>query len=70
MKLFINGSPKLDKSNSFYFLSMINDNNKVKYLYKDNFDDILKDINKVDSIIFSFPLYISISGEYFFVSGI
>ena len=59
MKLFINGSPKLDKSNSFYFLSMINyDNNIVKYLYKDNFDYILKDINKVDSIIFSFPLYV------------
>ena len=58
MKLFINGSPKLDKSNSFYFLSMINDNNKIKFLYKDSFDDILRDINKINIIIFSFPLYV------------
>lgn len=58
MKLFINGSPKLDKSNSFYFLSMINDNNKIKFLYKDDFDDILRDINKINTIIFSFPLYV------------
>lgn len=31
MKLFINGSPKLDKSNSFYFFSMINDNSKIRF---------------------------------------
>lgn len=58
MKLFINGSPKLDKSNSFYFLSMINDNSKIRFLYKDDFDDILRDINKINTIIFSFPLYV------------
>lgn len=58
MKLFINGSPKLDKSNSFYFLSMINDNSKIRFLYKDDFDDILRDINKISTIIFSFPLYV------------
>lgn len=58
MKLFINGSPKLDKSNSFYFLSMINDNSKIRFLYKDDFDNILRDINKISTIIFSFPLYV------------
>lgn len=58
MKLFINGSPKLDKSNSFYFLSMIDDSKKIKFLYKDSFNDILKDISKVDTIIFAFPLYV------------
>ena len=58
MNLFINGSPKLDKSNSFYFLSMINDNNEVKFLYRDSFCDILRNINKINSIIFSFPLYV------------
>lgn len=58
MKLFINGSPKLDKSNSFYFFSMINDNSKIRFLYKDDFDNILRDINKISTIIFSFPLYV------------
>lgn len=58
MKLYINGSPKLENSNSNYFLSKIKNKEKIKYVYRDKFSDILKDIKNVDTIILSFPLYV------------
>lgn len=58
MKLCINGSPKLSNSNSQYFLNKIQDNDNTKYLYKDKFEDILSNIEIIDTIIFSFPLYV------------
>lgn len=58
MKLYINGSPRLENSNSNYFLNRIKDKEKVKYIYRDKFGDILKDIKKVDTIILCFPLYV------------
>lgn len=56
MILYLNGSPRLKKANSNSFLKDINATN-IEYLYKDNFDDILKDINNTHTIVFSFPLY-------------
>lgn len=60
MKLYVNGSPKLEGSNSNFFLNKIKDKdkNKVKYLYRDKFNNILKDIKNIDTIILSFPLYV------------
>ena len=58
MILYINGSPKLENSNSNYFLNKIKNNEKINYIYRDKFDNILKKINKVDTIILSFPLYV------------
>ena len=51
MKLYINGSPRLENGNSNYFLNKIKDTEKIKYVYRDNFSNILKDIKKVDTII-------------------
>ncbi|MBQ8193282.1 MAG: hypothetical protein IJZ46_04365 [Bacilli bacterium] len=58
MKLYINGSPKINNSNSNYFLNKININDNIRYLYRDSFDDILKNIRRIDTIIFCFPLYV------------
>lgn len=58
MRLYINGSPKLSHSNSEYFINKIKNNGYIKYLYKDNFNNILKNIQRIDTIIFSFPLYV------------
>lgn len=58
MRLYINGSPRLEGSNSNFFLNKIKDKEKIKYLYRDNFDNILKNINDIDTIILSFPLYV------------
>lgn len=58
MRLYINGSPRLEGSNSNFFLNKIKDKEKIKYLYRDNFDNILKNINNIDTIILSFPLYV------------
>lgn len=58
MILYINGSPKLKNSNSEFFLSKISKNDKFFYVYKDKFSKILKDIENVDTIVFSFPLYV------------
>ena len=56
MILYINGSPKLSKSNSEYFIKKIDSSAEIKYLYKDKFDSLnLKD---ADTIILSFPLYV------------
>ena len=56
MKLYVNGSPKLENGNSNYFLNKIKDKEKIKCVYRDSFSDILKDIKKVDTIILCFPL--------------
>lgn len=58
MKLYINGSPRLENSNSNYFLNRIKDNEKIKFIYRDKFSDILKNITGVDTIILCFPLYV------------
>lgn len=58
MKLYINGSPRLENSNSNYFLNSIKDNEKIKFIYRDKFSDILKNITEVDTIILCFPLYV------------
>lgn len=58
MILYINGSPKLDNSNSNYFLNKIKTNEEIKYIYRDKYSDILKNINNFDIIVLSFPLYI------------
>lgn len=58
MILYINGSPKLKNSNSDFFLNKINKKAKFFYVYKDKFNKILKDIKDVDTIVFSFPLYV------------
>ena len=57
MKLYINGSPKLTNSNSNYFLNKLSHKYKIKFVYKDKFSEILKNIKKVDTIILAFPLY-------------
>lgn len=58
MKLFINGSPKLDNSNSNYFLKKLSSEHYISYVYKDKFSEILKNMKEVDTIILSFPLYV------------
>ena len=52
--LLINGSPKLKKSNSNYFLNLISKKEPIIYLYKDNFSKI--DLKHHDTIVFSFPV--------------
>ena len=54
--LLINGSPKLKKSNSNYFLNLTSKKDSIIYLYKDNFSKI--DLKNHDTIVFSFPLYV------------
>ncbi len=58
MKLYINGSPKLTNSNSNYFLNKLSHKDKIKFVYKDRFSEILKNIKKDDTIILAFPLYV------------
>lgn len=61
MYTLINGSGKLNFSNSFFFLELISNNlNNYSYfdLKRDDYDEILEDIKKSDVIIFAFPLYI------------
>ena len=57
MILYLNGSPKIKKSNSNSFLVDIGANN-IKYLYKSSFSSILDNINNINTIVFSFPLYV------------
>ncbi len=57
MILYLNGSPRIKKSNSDTFLNDISANN-INYLYKDSFRSVLKHINNTDTIVFSFPLYV------------
>lgn len=56
MILYINASPKLDKSNSEYFIRKIDNKASVKYLYKEKFEKL--EFDKYDTILFSFPLYV------------
>jgi hypothetical protein len=59
MKLFINCSPKIKKSNSEYFINLIKEkDDKIIYLYNNNLDNMLKEIKNSNIIIFVFPLYI------------
>ncbi|MGM9881437.1 MAG: hypothetical protein ACI31S_01160 [Bacilli bacterium] len=58
MIMYVNGSPKLKKSNSEYFLKRISDNNRINYLYKDSFDQIIDSVVKCNTIVFAFPLYV------------
>lgn len=58
MILFINASPKLNEGNSKYFCDLLNIKGKTLYIYKDDFNKISKNIEKSDTIIFSFPTYI------------
>lgn len=58
MILYINGSPKMENSNSNYFLNKIKNKEKIKYVYRDKFNDILKDIKKINTIVLCFPLYV------------
>lgn len=58
MILYLNGSPRLEGSNSNFFLNKVKDKGNIRYLYRDKFDNILKDIKDIDTIVFSFPLYV------------
>ena len=58
MKLYINGSPKLTNGNFDYFLNKLSPKDKIKFVYKDKFSEILKSIKKIDTIILAFPLYV------------
>lgn len=61
MILFINASPKLERSNSKYFIDLLKiDENKINYIYKDNFNEIVNNINNSNIIVFAFPTYIDI----------
>lgn len=58
MNLYINCSPKLKNSNSNYFTSLIkNDDDTINYIYKDDFNKIINNINIYKTIIFIYPLY-------------
>lgn len=57
--IYLNGSPRLKLSNSTSFLNDIKDKqNKIYYLYKDKFDEIISGIKKCDTIVLAFPLYV------------
>ena len=61
MYTLICGSPKVNSSNSLYFLNNIKkelDEYKIHELKKSKYDDIIKDINSSDGIVFAFPLYV------------
>ncbi len=60
MVLFINCSPKLNFSNSKYFCDLLKIDNRTNYIYKDDFKDIIKNIDIYDTIIFSIPTYLDI----------
>lgn len=60
----IDGSPKVSKSNSEYFLNILSDfiesKDIVKYKLskKVDYEDIIKEINTIDTLVFAFPLYV------------
>ena len=61
MFTLINGSPKLNLSNSKYFLDTISKN--IDYynifdLKNKNYENILESIKNSDTIVFAFPLYV------------
>ena len=62
--MMIDGSPKVSKSNSEYFLNILSDfiesKDIVKYKLskKVDYEDIIKEINTIDTLVFAFPLYV------------
>ena len=62
--MMIDGSPKVSKSNSEYFLNILSDfiesKDLVKYKLskKVDYEDIIKEINTIDTLVFAFPLYV------------
>lgn len=61
MYTIINGSPKLINNNSSYFINIICknlDNYNIYTLKKDNYINIINNINKSKTIILVFPLYV------------
>lgn len=60
----IDGSPRVSKSNSEYFLNILSDfiesKDIVKYKLskKVDYEDIIKEINTIDTLVFAFPLYV------------
>ncbi len=58
MITYINGSPKLNNSASELFLNDIKSkDDKIYYVYKKNYNEIIKSLDKSDTIVFAFPLY-------------
>ena len=61
MYTLINGSPKIQKSNSLYFLNIIktklNDFNLVE-LKNNSYQEIYNNIKKSEVIVLAFPLYV------------
>ena len=63
--MMIDGSPKVSKSNSEYFLNILSDfiesKDIVKYKLskKVDYEDIIKEINTIDTLVFAFPLYVN-----------
>ena len=61
MYTLICGSPKVNSSNSLYFLNNIKkelDEYKIHELKKSKYDEIINDISISDGIVFAFPLYV------------
>ena len=62
--MMIDGSPKVSKSNSEYFLNILSDfiesKDIVKYKLskKVDYEDIIKEINTLDTLVFAVPLYV------------
>ena len=49
--MMIDGSPKVSKSNSEYFLNILSD-------FIESKDIVIKEINTIDTLVFAFPLYV------------
>lgn len=61
MYTLISGSPKLQNSNSKYFLDFISSNLKDYKMYElknSKYEDIINNIKNSHTVIFSFPLYV------------
>jgi len=61
MYTIISGSPKIINSNSSYFIKIITknlENYNIFELKKGNYDNIIDSINKSETIILVFPLYV------------
>lgn len=58
MITYINGSPKLNNSASNKFLNDIKSaEDKIQYVYMNNYEDIIANVINSDTIVLSFPLY-------------
>lgn len=60
MHILINGSQKIEKSNSAYFLKYITKNlekYKIFNLKNDDYEDIINNIILADNVVIAFPLY-------------